>query len=285
MQTGLSQHARPRWGYEEALEAARYLERQWKTPPRVGIILGSGLGDVVRQLHEAVQVSYESIPHLPRPSVAGHGGTLHLGTWKSTPVAILEGRVHFYEGRAPSEVIFPTRVLCLAGIKCLFVTCAAGGIAPQAAPGGFMVFSDHMNFQGVNALAGPHDERWGARFVDLSKAYDPELRANARKAAAKLRLKCFEGVYVAVLGPSYETPAEIRAFKRLGAGAVGMSTVPEVVAARQLGVRVVALAIITNRAAGLSRRKLSHEEVLEVGKDASWNLIRLLEMLLPSLEL
>lgn len=271
------------WGYPEAVQAAQYLKRRGRLHARVGIILGSGLGNVVRRVRGGVRVPYKSIPHFPRPSVVGHGGTLHLGHWGKVPVAILEGRVHFYEGRAPAEVVFPTRVLSLTGIEALVLTCAAGGIAAQAVPGSFMIFSDHLNYQGANPLAGTHDERWGARFVDLSEAYDGELRRKARRAAARVRLKCIEGVYAALLGPTYETPAEIRALRRLGAGAVGMSTVPEVMAARQLGVRVLAVATITNRAAGLSRRPLSHEEVLEVGKRASQDLVRFLDAFLPSI--
>jgi len=191
--------------------------------------------------------------------------------------------MHLYEGYAPAEAVFPTRVLILAGIKILVVTCAAGGIAPQAAPGSFMVVSDHLNFQGVNPLAGPHDPRWGRRFVDLTEAYDPELRRKAMKASRALRLKSFEGVYVALLGPNYETPAEIRALKKLGADAVGMSTVPEVMAAQQMGVRVLTIATISNRAAGLSDRPLSHQEVLEVGKSSASNLVRLLDALMPEM--
>jgi purine-nucleoside phosphorylase len=163
------------------------------------------------------------------------------------------------------------------------LTCAAGGIAPQARPGHIMIISDHLNFQAANPLAGPHDGRWGVRFPDMSSAYDRELRWRARRAAGRARLKCSEGVYAAVLGPSYETPAEIRALKRLGAAAVGMSTVPEVLAARQSGLPVLALAVITNRAAGLGRRPLSHEEVLEVGKRAARNLSRLFDALLPTI--
>lgn len=268
-------------GYPEAVKAARYLEALWKTRPRAGIILGSGLGEVARQIYEAKKIPYKSIPHFPQPTVAGHGGTLHLGTWGKVPVAILEGRMHLYEGCAPGEVVFPTRVLALAGIEFLIVTCAAGGMAPWATPGSFMIFRDHLNFQGANPLMGPYDSRWGPRFVDFSQAYDPVLRRAARRAAAALRVKCFEGVYAALLGPSYETPAEVRALRRLGADAAGMSTVPEVLAARQLGVRVLAVAAITNRAAGLSRKPLSHEEVLEVGKKATADLARLLNALMP----
>lgn len=264
-------------GYREARQAVRILKQCWPAPPRVGIVLGSGLGDVARLVRDAKRIPYKSIPHFPQPTVHGHSGVLHLGHMGGVPVAVLEGRLHFYEGCAAKEVAFPTRVLALAGIECLVVTCAAGGIAPRATPGSFMIFSDHLNLQGINPLAGPHEARWGPRFPDLTRAYDPELRRKARKVADRLRLKCFEGVYAAVLGPSYETPAEIRALRRLGAAAVGMSVVPEVLVARQMGVRVLAVATITNRAAGLGERPLGHEEVLEVGKKAASGLARLLE--------
>src|ERR1700693_3517856 len=267
-------------GYPEARKAERFLESKWRERPRVGIILGSGLGDVVNRVEGGVKIPYKSIPSFPRPSVQGHSGVLHLGRWGSTPVAVMEGRMHLYEGYAPAEVVFPTRVLILAGIEILLVTCAAGGIAPQASPGSFMVLSDHLSYQGVNPLAGAHDPRWGQRFVDFSHAYDPELRGGASKAARNLKLKCFEGVYVALLGPNYETPAEIRALKRLGASAVGMSTVPEVMAARQMGTRVLAVATISNRAAGLSKHPLHHQEVLAVGKSSARNLVKLLDAVL-----
>lgn len=274
----VTRHCTP--GYCEAIEAVRYLQKRWPARPRVGVILGSGLGDAIRSLADAKAFPYRLIPHYPRSTVVGHAGTLHLGFWRGVPTAALEGRVHLYEGYAPAAVVFPTRVLALAGIKVLVVTCAAGGISPRATPGSFMVISDHLNFQGANPLAGAHDSRWGPRFVDMSEAYDPELRRQARRAAAGLRLKCFTGIYAALPGPSYETPAEIRALRRLGADAVGMSTVPEVTAARQLGVRVLAVATITNRAAGLSRRPLSHGEVLKVGKRAGRGLARLLDALI-----
>ena len=280
-------------GYAEAMKAARYLRARCRLRPRVGIILGSGLGKAVRPIRSARIISYRSIPHFPpsRTRVEGHAGELHLGLWNTVPVAVLAGRLHLYEGYSPAEVVFPVRLLGLAGVKMLIVTCAAGGIARQAAPGSFMIFSDHLNWQGQNPLAGPHDPRWGARFIDLSQAYDPELLRAAKRAAAGLsrqsggdQFTCFEGVYAAVLGPSYDTPAEVRALKRAGADAVGMSTVPEVLAARQLGLRVLAIATITNRAAGLSPRPLSHEEVLAVGKRASEGLARLLDALLPRVE-
>jgi purine-nucleoside phosphorylase len=279
--------------YREAVKASRYLAARCRLRPRVGIVLGSGLGEIVGRIHQATIIPYSSIPHFPVDGarVEGHAGELHVGLWGKAPVAVLAGRLHLYEGYSPNEVVFPVRVLGLAGVKILVVTCAAGGIAEQAVPGSLMILSDHLNWQGQNPLAGPHDPRWGARFIDLSQAYDPQLRRAAKRAAAGLsrrsgagRLKCFEGVYAAVLGPSYDTPAEIRALKRAGADAVGMSTVPEVLAARQLGMRVLGIASITNRAAGLSLRPLTHEEVLTVGKRTSAGLADLLDALLPRVE-
>jgi purine-nucleoside phosphorylase len=270
-------------GYPEAIKALQYLRRRVDAQPRVGIILGSGLGELVARLREQKRIPYRSIPHFPRSTVAGHAGELHTGLWGRVAVAILAGRMHLYEGYTPAEVVFPTRVLALLGIETLIVTCAAGGIAPQAVPGSFMVFSDHINGQGSNPLVGAPEPHWGERFIDMSQTYDPPLRAVARQAASELQLKCFEGVYLALLGPSFETPAEIRALRRCGADAVGMSTVPEVLAARQLGIRVLALASITNRAAGLSKQPLSHEEVLKAGKQTSLNLVRLFDKLIARL--
>jgi purine-nucleoside phosphorylase len=208
---------------------------------------------------------------------------LHLGLWGRVPVAVLDGRLHLYEGLSPAEVVFPVRVLGLAGVQTLALTCAAGGIAPKATPGSFMLFADHLNFQGSNPLVGPHDSRWGVRFPDLTEAYDPALRRQAAKAARRLNLKCFQGVYAAVLGPSFETIAEIGALRRLGADAVGMSTVSEVIAARQLGLRVLAIAAITNRAAGLAPHPLRHEEVMERGEKTAGDLARLLDGILAEL--
>jgi purine-nucleoside phosphorylase len=234
-------------------------------------------------LHTQIKIPYRRIPHFPGTAVKGHGDTLHLGTWRDVPVAILEGRVHCYEGHAPATVVFPVRVLALAGVEIFILTCAAGGIAAQSKVGGFMAFSDHLHLQGVNPLAGPYDARWGAQFVDLTEAYDRQLRRIARQAARMLRVPCFEGVYASLLGPTYETPAEIRALRQMGAGAVGMSTVPEVMAARQLGRRVLAIATISNRAAGLAGKPLSHEDVLAAGRTASQRLADLFDAVLPKL--
>ena len=270
-------------GYAEAERAVKHLAARWPAAPRVGIVLGSGLGGALPDLRGAQRIPWNSIPGFPRPSVAGHSDGLHLGFWGDVPVAVLAGRVHLYEGYRPGEVVFPARVLALAGIRSFIATCAAGGIAPRATPGSLMVFSDHLNFQGANPLAGIHDQRWGERFVDVARAYDPRLRLHTLKAACALGLKCFEGVYAALFGPSYETLAEIRALRTLGADAVGMSTVPEVIAVHQMGVRVLAVAIITNRAAGLSPKPLSHEEVLETSQAASRDLARLISAAMSAL--
>ena len=267
----------PATDYDRALAAARYITARGGLKPRLGVILGSGLGEVVNCLENSRRLPYESIPHFPRSTVVGHAGELALGHWRGVPTAMLCGRMHLYEGYSPSEVVLPTRALALAGIEYLFVTCAAGGIGARCTPGALMIISDHLNYQGVNPLAGPEDARLGPRFIDMTEAYDRELRSLARTAARKLHLKCSEGVYAALLGPSFETPAEIRALERLGADAVGMSTVPEVIAARQRSLRVLAVASITNRAAGLAREHLSHQEVLEAGRQGAQNLASLFD--------
>ena len=269
-------------GYDQALVAARYLHSRWPQRPRIAITLGSGLGEVAASCRDAKRIPYESIPHFPRPTVKGHSGVLHLGRWQDVPVAVLEGRLHLYEGYAPAEVALPTRVMALAGVKVVVLTCAAGGIAGGAVPGSFMIFRDHLSLVGQNPLTGQHDARWGERFLDMTGAYDLKLRRLALRVARALRLQCFEGVYAAVPGPNFETPAEIRALRQLGADAVGMSVAPEVLAARQSGVRVLAVAAIANRAAGLDKRPLGHAEVLEMGTKSTQDLAGLLEAVLPT---
>jgi purine-nucleoside phosphorylase len=270
--------------YSQARRAVQYLAARWPVVPRVGIMLGSGLGGALQGLGRARRVPWKSVPGFPLPTVPGHGGGLVLGFLGKVPVAVLTGRVHLYEGFAPRQVVFPARVLALAGVHTLVATCAAGGISPRATPGSMMVVSDHLNFQGANPLAGFQDQPWGARFVDMTQAYDPALQRCVLKAARALGLKCFQGVYASLLGPSYETPAEIRALRRLGAAAVGMSTVQEVIAARQMGVRALAIAVITNRAAGLGPKHLRHEDVLDLGRTAGRDLARLLSAVMPTLD-
>lgn len=265
------------------MQAARYLKRHVPQFPQVGVVLGSGIDALTSRIANSVTIPHWRIPHFSRPAVVGHSGKLHFGRLKQLPVAVLAGRVHLYEGYNPAEVVFAVRVLGLAGVQTVILTCAAGGISPAATTGSLMVFSDHLNFQGSSPLTGPHDPRWGARFVDMSDAYDTRLRRAALKAGRALGIKCFEGVYSAMPGPQYETPAEIRALKRLGADAVGMSTVPEVIAARQLKMRVLALALITNRAAGLAGRPLAHDEVLISGARGALDIACLLDRVAPAL--
>jgi purine-nucleoside phosphorylase len=233
--------------------------------PTAGVILGSGLGDFADRLGRAATIPYEEIPYFPVSRVPGHPGRLVLGelAGPAGPVAVatMQGRVHAYEGWTPEEVAFGARVLCKLGVKALLVTNAAGGVNPSFAPGDLVRISDHLNLSGQNPLAGENDDRLGPRFPDLSDAYDPRLGAVLDEEAATLGISLRAGVYACMPGPSYETPAEVRMLRALGADLVGMSTIPEVVAARHMGVPVAGLSVVTNHAAGLARRPLSHEEV------------------------
>ena len=239
------------------------------------MILGSGFQHIVQSLHQVSSIPYSRLTGFPKTTVAGHPGQAHLGILGNTPVLILAGRPHYYEGHSITDVTRPVRVLGAYGIRNLLITNAAGGLNPRWTPGDFMMITDHINLMGVNPLRGLA-QRELSRFVDLSLAYDPELRRLLAKAAKSCGLKLRSGVYMAVSGPSYETPAEIRAFARLGADAVGMSTVPEVIAARQLGIRAAGLSCITNLAAGLGSNPISHEEVLQVGLNVKQQSLRLL---------
>lgn len=230
--------------------------------PTLAVILGSGFHHVLRELSVSARLPYKSLPGFPKPSVAGHTGELFVGKLGGTPVIVLSGRSHFYEGHSLERITFAVRVLAAYGIRDLLLTNAAGGINKKFRVGDFMLLSDHINFMGDHPLRGAN--LGGAtRFVDLTEAYDRGLNKLTLAAARKVKIKLQRGVYLAVSGPSYETPAEVRAFARLGADAVGMSTVPEVIVARQLGLRVAALSCITNLAAGISAKPLSHAEVLE----------------------
>jgi purine-nucleoside phosphorylase len=245
--------------------------------PEIAVVLGSGLGDFAGTLSEPVVLPYEQIPHWPVSRVVGHAGRLVAGTVVGRRVLALAGRSHFYEGHSMGVVTFATRVLGRLGVKVLVITNAAGGINERFATGALMVIDDHVNFMGTNPLVGPNDDRFGARFPDMSEVYSRRLRGLADQAARQRGVALEHGIYVAVCGPSYETPAEIRAFGKLGADAVGMSTVPETIVARQCGLRVAGLSCITNLAAGRSKGKLSHKEVLEAGHAAGPQAARLLE--------
>lgn len=245
--------------------------------PKLGIILGSGLGGFADSLERAVVIPYAELPDFPQSSVLGHAGRLVLGYLGSVPVVAMQGRVHFYEGYAPWQVGFPARVLCALGIKALTVTNAAGGINLKFAAGDLMAMTDHLNLSGYNALVGPNDETLGPRFPDMSHAYDPKLLEVLRAAAKAEKVALQEGVYVCLSGPTYETPAEIRMLRTLGGDAVGMSTVPEVMVAAHMGVKVAGISCITNLAAGISPHKLSHDEVSETAnrvKDVFTRLLR-----------
>jgi xanthosine phosphorylase len=244
--------------------------------PRLGIILGSGLGAVAEALEDAETISYADLPDFPAPSVHGHAGTLALGTLSGVPVACLQGRRHVYEGGDPGAMRGPVRVLKAAGAEALFVTNAAGSLNAEVGPGSLMAISDHINMLGVNPLTGPNDEAIGPRFPSLRDAYDPELRAVLHEVAGDLGIPLAEGVYLATAGPSFETPAEIRAFRTLGADAVGMSTVPEVILARHAGLRVAAVSAITNLAEGMGGEALSHEQTLRYANQAAGDLTRLI---------
>ena len=243
---------------------------------RIAVVLGSGLGDFAESLEDRRAVPYSKLRGFPPPGVVGHRGELVLGRCGGVRVAVLSGRAHFYEGRPMPEVVSAVRELARAGAKAVVLTNAAGGIRRSFRPGDLMLVSDHINAFGTNPLVGPNDDSLGPRFPDMSAVYDPEFRRIARAAARRLRIPLREGVYVGLHGPSYETPAEIRMWRKLGADAVGMSTVPEAIALRHAGVRVLGVSTITNMAAGIVRKPLVHSEVLEVGRRASGRLGRLL---------
>jgi len=251
-----------------------------KLEPRVGVILGSGLGAFGDSLDDATTLPYAEIPHFPASTVVGHSGALALGRCRGVPVAVMKGRVHFYEGYSLEQVVFPTRVLGRLGIQTLVVTNAAGAVNKAYAPGELMVIEDHINLIG-NPLVGPNEDALGERFFDMSEAYDKGLRDVAEAACRAAGVRSHRGVYLALTGPSFETPAEIRAFRTLGADAVGMSTVPEVTAVRHMGIRVVGLSCLTNMAAGVLDQKLDHREVLETGERVK---VQLLEVLVRIVE-
>jgi purine-nucleoside phosphorylase len=253
--------------FEDLQETAQSVrQRTGGLSPQVGVILGSGLGDFAEGLEEKQVLPYAELPHFPRSSVVGHAGRLVLGKVGGVGVVAMQGRVHAYEGFSPLQVVFPARLLCTLGIRALVVTNAAGGIHPGLHPGDLMAITDHINLSGWNPLAGPNDERLGRRFPDLSAAYHPGLRDRLFEVARSQGVPLKRGVYAILSGPSYETPAEIRALKALGADAVGMSTVPEVIAAVHMGVPVVGLSCITNLAAGIAPKPLSHDEVAETAQ-------------------
>jgi purine-nucleoside phosphorylase len=276
--------------YDQAAEAAAFLrERLGRLEARIGIVLGSGLGAVANAVAAPAVVPYAEIPHFPHSTVEGHSGRVVAGLLAGVPVLILQGRVHSYEGYTPDQVTFPMRVLGLLGVRAVILTNAAGGIAESYRVGQLVALADHINLMGFNPLTGPNEERFalgpgtGLRFTDMTEAYSKRLRALAKEAASAEGFTLEEGVYLAVSGPSFETPAEIRAFRSMGATLVGMSTVPETIVSRHMGIEVLGLSCVTNPAAGMGSISLSHEEVFEAGRLAESQLAGLLMRLIPQI--
>ncbi len=276
--------------YARASAAADHIRS--RTPhltPRLGIILGSGFGDFASQVENAIVLAYAEIPYFPRSTVLGHAGQLVLGTIAGTPVAVMQGRVHAYEGYSIDNVVFPTRVLALLGCRSLLVTNAAGGIDPAYPAGSLVLIADHINLTGTNAALGPNESRFATRpgtaerFFDMSAAYTPALRGLAQAEAKRQGFDLPEGIYLAVLGPSFETPAEIRAFRSLGATLVGMSTVHEVIVARHMGLDVLGISLVTNAAAGVTAHPINHNDVLTIGRRAEARFTALLLALIPQI--
>ena len=275
--------------YARALAAADFIRARHAARPVLGLVLGSGLGNFARQVESPTTIPYTDIPHWPPSTVEGHAGKLILGTIADTPVAVMAGRAHAYEGYTLPEVTFPTRVLGLLGCHALILTNAAGGLNSAYKQGSLVALSDHINLTGTNAALGPNEPRFaqregaGLRFFDMSTAYSSRLRALAHATADTLNIPLPEGVYLAVLGPSFETPAEIRAFRTLGADLVGMSTVHETIVARHMGLEVLGLSLVTNMAAGLSDQPIHHEEVMETGARTEAQFTALLKALIPQI--
>jgi purine-nucleoside phosphorylase len=263
--------------FDRATEAAEFLRGRGFGGGAVAIVLGSGLGPFADQMREAFGLDYGEIPHWPPSSVVGHAGRLVGGTVAGHHVIALSGRAHFYEGHDLRAVTFAVRVMGRLGVRTLVLTNAAGGINTRFAPGALMVIDDHINLMGSNPLVGRNDGRFGPRFPDMSEVYSPRLRTLAHEAAASVGTPLEHGVYIAVHGPSYETPAEIRAFRQLGADAVGMSTVPEAIVARHMGIDVLGLSCISNMAAGVLPQPLDHDEVMQTTRRVRASFIALLE--------
>lgn len=271
----------PSDAFIQADTAAQFLLSQTKLRPRIGLVLGSGLGGFADELREAVRIPYAQIPFFPRSTAIGHAGQMVIGLAGGVPVAAMQGRVHLYEGYSAEQVAFPTRVLGRMGIRVLILTNAAGGINLKYQQGALVVISDHINLQGHNPLVGENDDRFGPRYPDMTHAYSRPYRELALEEARRLQLDVSEGVYAALLGPSYETPAEIRYLRAIGADLVGMSTVAEVIAARHSGLQVLAISCVTNMAAGILDKPINHEEVLETGERVKGAFIALVKAVLP----
>jgi purine-nucleoside phosphorylase len=266
--------------FTRAEYASVFLLEQTVLRPKIGVVLGSGLGAFADEMSDAVRVPYSQIPSFPQSTAIGHAGQMVIGKAGDVPVAAMQGRVHFYEGYSAEQVAFPMRVLGRMGIRALILTNAAGGINAKYTQGALVVISDHINLQGQNPLMGANDERFGPRFPDMTQAYWKPYREMTLEAARKLGKTIHEGVYAGLLGPSYETPAEIRYLRTIGADLVGMSTIPEAIAARHMGIRVLGISCVTNMAAGILDQPLDHQEVLDTAERVKDDFVALLRAVL-----
>jgi len=267
--------------FERAGLAAEFISSRTSLKPKIALVLGSGLGAFADEFSGATKIPYPEIPYFPRSTAIGHAGNLVIGNVGAIPVAGMQGRVHLYEGYSVKDVAFPIRVFARMGVQAVILTNAAGGIKREFVQGKLVVIKDHINLQGANPLSGPNDDRFGVRFPDMTAAYDRRFREMAVGEGNRMGIGMYEGVYAALPGPSYETPAEIRYLRAIGADLVGMSTVPEVLAARHSGIRVLGISCVTNAAAGILDQPLDHKEVLETGERVKGQFIGLLKALIP----
>ena len=267
--------------FENAESAAHYILSKTALRPKIALVLGSGLGAFADEFEGATKIAYGDIPNFPRSTAIGHAGQLVIGNVGEIPVAGMQGRVHLYEGYSAKDVAFPIRAFARMGVKAVILTNAAGGIKREFGQGQLVVIRDHINLQGVNPLTGPNDERFGSRFPDMTIAYDRRFREIAVGEGNRNHIGLYEGIYAALPGPSYETPAEIRYLRGIGADLVGMSTVPEVIAARHSGIRVLGISCVTNAAAGILDQPLDHNEVLETAERVKGHFIALLKVVIP----
>lgn len=268
---------------EKMKEVQQLIESRTQVKPTIGLILGSGLGVLADEIRDAVNIPYEKIPHFPVSTVEGHQGQLVIGQLNGKNVVAMQGRFHFYEGYSLEQVTFPIRVMKAMGVQTLIITNASGGINMDYEPGDLMIIKDHLNLTGRNPLIGPNQDAFGVRFPDMSTAYDPEYQELAHKVARENGIDVQEGVYVGLTGPTYETPAEIRMLRILGADAVGMSTVPEVIVACHGGIRVLGISCISNMAAGILPQPLSHSEVMETAEKVKTTFLRLMRGIIEEL--
>jgi purine-nucleoside phosphorylase len=275
--------ARPSQDFLHAEAAAKFIAKKSKLRPRIALVLGSGLGAFADEFSNATRIPYTSIPHFPQSTAVGHAGQLVLGEVEGVVVAGMQGRVHLYEGYSAQDVSFPIRVFSRMGVRAVILTNAAGGIRPELTQGRLVVITDHINLQSANPLTGPNDDNFGPRFPDMTNCYDKHFRQLTLAQGNRLGIGLGEGVYAAVAGPSYETPAEIRSLRAIGADLVGMSTVPEVIAARHSGLRVLGISCVTNAAAGVLDQPLDHKEVLETADRVKGQFISLLRGILPEI--